>query len=118
MLDFFCATFKSAMTLKCVIFYFSVQLFSFYHVYIVITVTVNIQRHMLNLTLTNKEPIFNSVHHLHQPYTIAIRQQWLTPGVSNCMVFNFNDHISNFYLNKYVKIVRLAKLVKLICIHI
>ncbi len=35
------------------------------------------------------EPIFNSVHHLHQPYTIAIRQQWLTPGVSNCMVLYF-----------------------------
>ncbi len=35
------------------------------------------------------EPIFNSVHHFHRPYTIAIKQQWLTPGVSNCMVFNF-----------------------------
>ncbi len=38
------------------------------------------------------EPIFNSVHHLYQPYTITIRQQWLTPGVSNCMVFNFNSY--------------------------
>ncbi len=32
------------------------------------------------------EPIFN----LNRPYTIAIRQQWLPPDVTNCMVFNFN----------------------------
>ncbi len=36
------------------------------------------------------EPIFNSVHHLNWPYTIAIRQLWLPPGVSNCMAFIFN----------------------------
>ncbi len=40
------------------------------------------------------EPIFNSVHHLHRHYTIAIRQEWLTPGVSNCMVFNFKGTMS------------------------
>ncbi len=38
------------------------------------------------------EPLFNSVDQLHRPYTVAIRQQWLTPGVSNCLVFNFNQH--------------------------
>ncbi len=32
------------------------------------------------------KPIFN----LNQPYTIAIRQQWLPPGAANCIVFNFN----------------------------
>ncbi len=32
------------------------------------------------------EPIFN----LNQLYTIAIMQQWLPPGVTNCIVFNFN----------------------------
>ncbi len=40
------------------------------------------------------ELIFNSVHHLHRPFTSAIRQQWLTPGVSNCMAFNFKIHNS------------------------
>ncbi len=39
------------------------------------------------------EPIFNSAHHLNRSYTIVIRQQWLPPGVSNCMVFNFNIHL-------------------------
>ncbi len=33
------------------------------------------------------ELIFN----LNQPYRIAIRQEWLPPGVTNCMVFNFNS---------------------------
>ncbi len=32
------------------------------------------------------EPIFN----LNEPYTIAIRQQWLPLGATNCVVFNFN----------------------------
>ncbi len=40
------------------------------------------------LKIKMNEPIFNSVHHLNRPYTIAIRQ-WLPRGVSNCMVFNF-----------------------------
>ncbi len=31
------------------------------------------------------EPIFN----LNQPYIIAIRQQWLSPGAAICMVINF-----------------------------
>ncbi len=50
------------MTVKCLIFCFlpswtgliSIQSFSVYHVYIVITVEVNIQRYMLNLILTNE----------------------------------------------------------------
>ncbi len=37
------------------------------------------------------EPIFN----VNQPYTIAIRQQWLPLGVTTCMVFNFKS--SSFY---------------------
>ncbi len=41
------------------------------------------------------EPIFNSVHDLHWPYTIATRQQWLTPSASNCMVFNFKMKVRN-----------------------
>ncbi len=40
------------------------------------------------------EPIFSSVHHLQRPYTIAIRQQWLSPGVYNLMLFNFYFFIS------------------------
>ncbi len=35
------------------------------------------------------EAVFNSVHYLNRPYTIAIRQQCLPRGVSNCMVFIF-----------------------------
>ncbi len=35
------------------------------------------------------ELIFN----LNQPYTIAIRQQWLPPGAANCMAFNFNNDL-------------------------
>ncbi len=31
------------------------------------------------------QPIFN----LNQPYTIAISQQWLPAGATNCMLFNF-----------------------------
>ncbi len=46
------------------------------------------------------EPIFNSVHHLNRPYTIAVRQQWLPPGASNCMVFNFKD--SNLYIGNII----------------
>ncbi len=40
---------------------------------------------------------------LHQPYTIAIRQQWLTPVVSNCMVFNFKykQNCVQYYQYKY-----------------
>ncbi len=45
------------------------------------------------------EPIVNSVHHLHLPYTIAIQKQWLTPGVSNCMVFNFKSMYIHIMLN-------------------
>ncbi len=102
------------MTAKYLIFYFlpsrtgriSIQLFSIYHVYIVITVAVNIHRYMLILILTN-EPIFNSEHHLHWPYTIAIREQWLTPDVSNCMIFNFNSRMyvwsANLVLNLNLK---------------
>ncbi len=48
----------------------------------------------------------NPVHHLHRPYTIAIRQQWLTPGVSNCMVFNLKKGTNVIkkmnYSNKYL----------------
>ncbi len=32
-----------------------------------------------------------SIFNLNRPYTIVIRQQWLPPGVTNCMVFNFNN---------------------------
>ncbi len=59
------------------------------------------------------EPIFNSVHHLHRPQTIAKRQQWLTPGVSNCMVFNFNVticHMANStILNSHIVLVILSE---------
>ncbi len=62
-------------------------LFSVYHVYIVITVAVNI-----HVKLNINKLIINSVDHLNQPYTlIAIRQQWLPPGVSNCKVFIFKS---------------------------
>ncbi len=67
------------MKVKCPIFYFlpswtgliRIQLFSVYHDYIVITVAV---RCMSSLILTNES---------------TIRQQWLTPGGTQCMVFNF-----------------------------
>ncbi len=38
------------------------------------------------------EPIFN----LNPPYTIAIRQVWLSPGAANCMLFNLMGHASPY----------------------
>ncbi len=38
------------------------------------------------------EPIFNDVC-----TSFAIRQQWLPPGVTNCMVFNFKQCIHSKY---------------------
>ncbi len=34
----------------------------------------------------------NEPFNLNQPYTIAIKQQWLPPGAANCMVFNFDTN--------------------------
>ncbi len=51
---------------------FSIELFSVYHVHIQCLILIN--------EWTNLE--FCS--------SFAIRQQWLPPGVTNCMVFNFN----------------------------
>ncbi len=62
------------------------------------------------------EPIFKSVHHLHRPYTIAIRQQWLTPGVTNCMVFNPEYSILTGQLIK--NIIQLISCVILFDLHV
>ncbi len=66
MLYSFCITFKSNYGSKIShflnffpSFHLSIQFFSVDNVYIVITVAVNMQRYMLNLILTNDEPIFN-----------------------------------------------------------
>ncbi len=45
-----------------------------------------------------------SIFNLNQPYTIAIRQQWLPPGVTNCMVFNFKMQKQNKYKKYHVMI--------------
>ncbi len=54
----------------------SIQLFSVYHVHIQFLILIN---EWTNLKLCT---------------SFAIRQQWLPPGVTNCMVFNFNKNVS------------------------
>ncbi len=82
MLDFLCATFISAMTVKYLI------LFTFYHLELVWLVY---NCFLFIMFLYKGLILINEWTNLKFCTSFAIRQQWLPPGVANCMVFNFNN---------------------------